>query len=245
MYKILCQTARRRHQTPQNKTYGDQTATVVTINNSADNKSENRVKIAKLACVSLAPALNAAELARASGKDLLLATAIAFTVNGLLAEQLRGMQGHRFMPSGVVGAAGAAAVGKILKLDAEKITSAIGIGLGGGQGLFQYYFDQKEDKKLIVARATRAGVEAAQLAADDWEGPAHIIEGAAGLFYGFLTPYGIKPDTKKLLDGFEKFDGTLFLVPKFFACSFSIIPFLEVVPFVKNGTLNPPKSKKF
>ena len=107
----------------------------------------------------------AVRLAKSSGKltalpdiqlktDLILATAIAYSVNGRLAAQLDRLQGLGFMPSSVVGGGGsAAATAKLMKLDAERTLSALGLGIGGGGGLFQYYFDQTEDKKLHVARA--------------------------------------------------------------------------------------------
>ena len=53
-----------------------------------------------------------------SGRDLILATAIAYSVNGRLAVQLDRLQGLGFMPSSVVGGGGsAAATAKLMKLD--------------------------------------------------------------------------------------------------------------------------------
>ncbi|GEM_PF-1709519 len=181
-------------------------------------------------CVSLAPALTVADYCKASGRDLLLATAIAYTVNGLLAAQLNGLQGLGFMPSSVVGAAGAAAVyAKLKKFDTEKTEWALSLGIGAGGGLFQYYFDQTEEKKLHVARAARSGIECAMLAAKGWEGPAHIVEGAAGMMPSYLRGTGRKVDYEKLKQAISAFDGTLYVYPKFTSCSASIGPFIDAL----------------
>src|SRR5215510_14845488 len=129
-------------------------------------------------CVSVAPALTVADYTKALGRDLILATAIAYSVNGLLASQLNSLQGLGFMPSAVVGPAGAASVyAKLMKFDGKKTQWALSLGIGAGGGLFQYYFDQTEEKKLHVARAVRSGIECAILAGKGWEGPSHVVEG--------------------------------------------------------------------
>lgn len=181
-------------------------------------------------CVSLPAPLTVAEYARASGRDLILATAIAYSVNGRLAAQLDRLQGLGFMPSSVVGGGGsAAAAARLLKLDAEQTLSALGLGIGGGGGLFQYYFDQTEDKKLHVARATRTGVEVALLAAKGWKGPAHIVEGVSGLLPSYLRGTGRKMDYEAMKRDFNQFEGPLYIFPKFTSTSASIGPFIDAL----------------
>src|SRR5262249_12378257 len=179
-------------------------------------------------CVSVAPALTVADYTKALGRDLILATAIAYTVNGLLASQMNGLQGLGFMPSSVVGPAGAAAVyAKLLKFDAEKMQWALSLGIGAGGGLFQYYFDQTEEKKLHVARAVRSGIECAILAGRGWEGPAHIVEGAAGMMPSYLRGTGRNADYDLLKRDISRFVGELYVYPKFTSCSASIGPFID------------------
>ncbi|MFN0120656.1 MAG: MmgE/PrpD family protein [Blastocatellia bacterium] len=184
----------------------------------------------RASCVSLPAPLTVAEYTHASGRDLILATAIAYSVNGRLAAQLDRLQGLGFMPSSVVGGGGsAAAAAKLMKLDVEQTLSALGLGIGGGGGLFQYYFDQTEDKKLHVARAARTGVEVAMLAAKGWKGPANIVEGVSGLLPSYLRGTGRKMDYEAMKRDFKNFEGPLYIFPKFTSTSSSIGPFIDAL----------------
>ena len=198
-------------------------------------------------CVSVAPALTVADYTKASGRDLILATAIAYSVNGLLASQLNSLQGLGFMPSSVVGSAGAAAVyAKLMKFDVKKTQWALSLGIGAGGGLFQYYFDQTEEKKLHVARAARSGIECAMLAAKGWEGPAHIVEGAAGLMPSYLRGTGRSADYDLLKRDISRFDGPLYVYPKFTSCSASIGPFIDALePIYRKEKIKPTDVAKF
>ncbi len=162
----------------------------------------------------VAPALAAAEFAHASGRDLLLATAIAYSVQAL-----------GWMPSSVVGAAGAAAAAaKLLQFKPEQTQDALALGIVSGGGLFQYYFDQTEEKKLHVARTARAGIEVALLARDGWKGPVRAIEGTSGLLPSYLRGSGRKPHYDMLRTAVPRFDGPLYVYPKFTSCSASLPP---------------------
>ncbi|MEW6127949.1 MAG: MmgE/PrpD family protein [Acidobacteriota bacterium] len=198
-------------------------------------------------CVSVAPPLTVAEFAHASGRDLILATAIAYTVNGLLAAKLDRLQGLGFMPSSVVGPGGAAAAtAKLLKFDKEKTEWALTLGIASGGGLFQYYFDQTEEKKLHVARAVRTGIECALIAQKGWQGPAHIVEGAAGMMPSYLRGTGRKVDYQGLKNDIAKFDGAMFVVPKFSSCSASITPFIDALaPVYQREKIQAAEIEKF
>ena len=201
----------------------------------------------RASCVSLPAPLTVAEYTKSSGRDLLLATAIAYTVNGRLAAQLDRLQGLGFMPSSVVGGGGtAAATAKLMKLNAEQIMWAMGLGIAGGGGLFQYYFDQTEEKKLHVARSARMGVESAQLASKGYEGPRTIVEGASGLLPSYLRGTGRKPDYEAMKRGFAELEGVRYIYPKFTSTSSSIGPFLDALaPVYKREKLKPADIKKF
>ncbi len=214
----------------------------------------------KISCVTAAPALAVAEYGHTSGKDLILASAISYTVTGRLAAVTPSLQWMGFMPSGMWGPGGAAsATAKLLDFDKEQTVWALGLALGGGQGSFQYWYDQTMDKKIIVARASRIGVESALLASKGWVGPAHILEGPAGIYHGLMKGYmnvndlrvpiqqGLKdlipaknvkfanilidfqPNFDTLTQDFKKLDGPLYVYPKFQACSSSIGPFLDAL----------------
>jgi len=80
-----------------------------------------------------------------------------------------------------------------------------------------------------VARAARSGVEVALLAADGWQGPAHAVEGPAGLLPAYLRDTGRQPDYDALKQDLTRFEGPLYVYPKFTSCSASIGPFLDAL----------------
>ena len=181
-------------------------------------------------CVSLPAPLTVAEYKHSTGRDLLLATAIAYSVNGRLAAQLDRLQGLGFMPSSVVGGGGsAAAAAKLMNFDADQTRAALALGIAGGGGLFQYYFDQTEEKKLHVSHTVRTGIEAALLAGKGWKGPEHIVEGPSGLLPSYLRGTGRKLDYEALKRDFNQFEGPLYVYPKFTSCSSSIGPFIDAI----------------
>jgi 2-methylcitrate dehydratase PrpD len=181
-------------------------------------------------CVSLPAPLSVAEFTRSTGRELILASAIAYTVNGRLAAPLDRLQGLGFMPSSVVGGGGsAAAAAKLMKLPADQLLDALTLGIAGGGGLFQYYFDQTEDKKLHVSRTARYGVEVADLARRGWKGPSHIVEGSSGLLPSYLRGTGRAMDFEKMKRDFSQCEGPLFVYPKFTSCSSSIGPFIDAL----------------
>jgi 2-methylcitrate dehydratase PrpD len=181
--------------------------------------------------VVMAPALAMAERQRVSGKDFLLSLAVGYTVLGRLAEPLGPLQLKGHMSSGVWGPSASAAVSaKLMKLDGTATANAIAIAAGAGGGSFQYFYDQTEEKRLVVARAARAGVEAALLACHGEAGAKRIFEGQAGLYRLFGGDKAATIDPAKITTDFSALEGPLRLYPKFYAASASIIPFLEAMP---------------
>jgi 2-methylcitrate dehydratase PrpD len=181
--------------------------------------------------VVMGPALAMAEREHVSGKDFLLSLAVGYTVLGRLAEPLGPLQLKGYMSSGVWGPSASAAVSaKLLRLDGTATANAIAIAAGAGGGSFQYFYDQTEEKRLIVARASRAGVEAALLSCTGEVGAKRIFEGQAGLYRLFGGDKATSIDPAKVTANFAALEGPLRLYPKFYAASASIIPFLESMP---------------
>jgi len=124
---------------------------------------------------TIAETLAVAERLHASGKDLILATVLAYEMQSRLADTFRwpGFQQHS---AGALAAAVAA--GKLLGLNAEQIANAIGIGwshsfiLAGQYGLGY----ASNEKALGEAAAAANGVTAALLAQKGFTGPVTIIE---------------------------------------------------------------------
>ena len=180
--------------------------------------------------VVMAPAMATAESIGATGKDFILSLAVGYSVLGALAAPLGRLQPYGFMSVGVWGTSSAAAVSaRLMGLNASQCTHALALA-GGGGGLFQYYYDQTEEKRLIVARSVRTGVEAALLARTGMVGPERIYEGEAGVYrvFGKLVGRDVSErEIDNVAEQARRWDGPLYLIPKYYAASASIIPFLD------------------
>jgi len=172
--------------------------------------------------------LAAAEAQDATGSAFVKALALGYTLQGRLAAPLGPIQAVGWMASGVWGPpAAAAAVADLMRLPADRIAAALSLGGSAGGGLFQYYFDQTEEKRLIVARAARLGVESALLASRGEAGSPRILEGQAGMYRQFGAGRGRAPTAAELVADLGRLEGPLFVYPKFYAASHSIIPTLD------------------
>lgn len=163
-----------------------------------------------------------------TGAAFLRSVALGYTLQGRLAAPQGPTQGRGWMASGVWGppAAGAMAA-DALGLDAGRIASALALAASASGGSFQYFHDQTEEKRLVVARAARAAVEAALLARGGETGARHILEGPAGLYRLFGGKDGAPPPVEALAGELWRLEGPLFIHPKFYAASQSIIPTLD------------------
>lgn len=172
-------------------------------------------------------ALAAAQAENTNGRTFSTALANGYSVQGALADAWGPLQ-PRYMSSGVWGPIGAAAASATaLDLDAGQSAAAIALSASAASGPFQYFYDQTNDKRIIIARGARAGVEAAFLARYGETGAPLMLEGRAGV-YAALDPVRARNlDTQTIAATAARLDGPLYLYPKFFAASSSIIPFLE------------------
>jgi 2-methylcitrate dehydratase PrpD len=180
--------------------------------------------------VVMAPALAMASAQHSSGQDFLVASAIGYTVLGRIAQPLGPLQIRGWMSSGVWGPTSAAAVSaKLLELDGAATGNAIALAASAGGGAFQYFYDQTEDKRMVVARATRSGIEAAALACQGEIGAARVFEGRAGLYANMGANPSQIPTPEIITRDFNALEGPLRIAPKFYAASASIIPFLDAI----------------
>jgi 2-methylcitrate dehydratase PrpD len=86
--------------------------------------------------------------------------------------------------TGVCGVFGAAAAaGKLLNLDPDGLTAALGIAGSMSSGLFEYKSDGSWTKRFHPGKAARSGIIAAYLAKEGFTAPSTIFEGENG-FYG-------------------------------------------------------------
>lgn len=139
--------------------------------------------------ILLPAALAVAEDRQAGGRELLTAfvagAEVMFRI-GLAAKQSTETLG--FHAPGVNGPYGSAIVaGKLLGLSADQLTQALGIAgsMGGGLLNFAKAGNGAMVKRLHMGRAAEAGVVAALLARDGYEGPDAVLEGK----YGYLESY--------------------------------------------------------
>ena len=181
----------------------------------------------RASAVVLPTLLAAAEMADASGEAFVRALALAYTLQGRLAAAVPvPIQSRGWMASGVWGPpAAAAGAALLLELPPGRIASAMGLAGSDSGGLFQYLFDQTDEKRLIMARAARAAVESVRLAQAGEAGPPRILEGRAGIYALFAGQPA--PDAATLTRDLAGMEGPLFIYPKLYAASHSIIPTLD------------------
>lgn len=185
----------------------------------------------RASCAAVPAPLAVAEAVDASGRELLVALAISYQVSDALATAMNRQPAGRlhqrgWMPTSMCGPlGGAAAAGRLLELNADQLTSAMGLSAGGAGGLFQYYHDGSDEKRVHVARAQRVAVESARLARAGFLGAPGAVDGAAGL----LAALGFAPSETQLPRALAPWDAVLHVKPKFYACSQGVIPWLEVL----------------
>jgi 2-methylcitrate dehydratase PrpD len=123
------------------------------------------------------------------GAAFLTALAVGFEVSARLARAAVGLETVRgFHNPGAQGPFGAAAaVGKLLGLDEERLTSALGIAGSSSAGLLEFAWSGGDTKRLHLGRASQLGLESALLAREGVNGPATVVEGRSGYFNAFST----------------------------------------------------------
>ena len=131
---------------------------------------------------NIAACLAVAEAERANTQDLMTAIALAYEVNCRLVDSLdiatRGWDPPVFGLPAV-----ALAAGKLMKLDPERLTHAVGLALNDHIPMAQTRIQTLSDwKGLAAAEAARNAVFAALLARGGVTGPSPIFEGRSGFF---------------------------------------------------------------
>ena len=150
------------------------------------------------ATVVFPPALAVAQALGASGAELLAACAAGYEV-GIRVGEFLGRSHYRiFHTTGTAGTfAAAAAVGRLLDLDAMQMRHAFGSAGTQSAGLWEFLRDAADSKQLHTAHAAGAGLTAAYLARDGFTGARRILDGAQGLAAGMSTD----ADASRLADG--------------------------------------------
>jgi 2-methylcitrate dehydratase PrpD len=126
-----------------------------------------------------------------SGRDLLTAFVAGAEVMIRIAWATKRTNETRgFHAPGTLGPFGAAIVaGKLLQLDAAKMSNALGIAGSTAGGLLEFAHSGNGAmvKRLHLGRAAEGGVLAGSLAAAGFTGPSTVLEGGAGFLHAFCN----------------------------------------------------------
>lgn len=131
---------------------------------------------------NIAPCLAVAEAERAGAQELIAAIVIAYEVNCRLTDALD-ISTRGWDPPILGLPAVALAAGRLMKLNQEQLTHAVGLAINDHIPLgLTRAGDLSQWKGIAVAEAGRNAVFAVQLARAGLTGPAPIFEGKTGLF---------------------------------------------------------------
>ena len=143
-------------------------------------------------------ALAVAQAEGASGRALLVAAIAGYEVGIRVGEFLGRSHYKIFHTTGTAGTlAAAAAVAKLLSLDADATQHALGSAGTQAAGLWEFLRDAADSKQLHTAKAAADGLLSAYLARSGVTGARRILEGSQGLASGMSTD----ADVSKLTDG--------------------------------------------
>jgi 2-methylcitrate dehydratase PrpD len=152
------------------------------------------------------------------GRDLMLAmTAGSEVMIRIGLASLGSLEPRGFHAPGTTGPFGGAITGgKLMQLDPERMTYALGIAGSLSSGLLEFAHSKSGGmvKKLHLGRAAESGVLAASLAADGFDGPATVLEGEAGYLHAFAS----ERDFAELTKGLGQTYVSMYIMMKRFAC---------------------------
>ncbi len=175
------------------------------------------------------PALALARARGASGRDLLAAIVAGCEVMIRIGRAtLHTPEKRGFHAPGITGPFGSAvAAARLMDLDAPRLAHALGIAASLGSGLLAFSKSTKGGmvKRLHLGRAAEAGVLAAQLAAEDYEGPETALDGKFGVLEAFCN----ETDPAQLTEGLGKSWRTEAICLKQFACHVTAHPPVQLL----------------
>jgi len=147
----------------------------------------------------MSAALDAAHIAKCSGAKFIegILTGYEVTVRLGVALDPSAHYAQGFHPTATCGTMGSAvAAAKILSLNQEQMTNALGIAGSQAAGSMEFLSTGAFTKRLHPGWAAHSGIMAALLAREGFTGPSSIIEGRSG----FLKTYSPKPVVEKVLE---------------------------------------------
>jgi 2-methylcitrate dehydratase len=132
---------------------------------------------------TLAALLSSAQVAGRTGRDLILAVAIAYEVFCKISDVLD-IKSLGLDQSTVLGLASVIGAGCLMGLSYEQMVNSIGITVGGNTAINQGRVGNLSNwKDYATAEASRKAIFSAQLAKGGMTGPGQIFEGTSGFFH--------------------------------------------------------------
>jgi 2-methylcitrate dehydratase PrpD len=159
--------------------------------------------IVHMSSPAVAASLALAETRTVTGRELILAIAIANEISCRVGSVSSG-QFHRrgFHPTGLFAPFGiAVGAGTILGLTAEQLAWAAGTAGSCAAGLLECWVDGTQTKFLHSGFAAQSGVMAALLARAGVTGPPKVFEGRFGLFASHLQDPAVPKNLGRIGDG--------------------------------------------
>lgn len=164
--------------------------------------------------VTLPAAWAVAERRHASGKELLTAMALGNDISCRSGGAMAGNRGwFNTAVHGVFG--GAAAAAKLLELDAEGTTNAIGLAFSQAAGAQQAVVEKSLVKRMLSGMTAQSSVFAALAAEKGLTAPRRAFEGK----FGFYTLYGEGDAQALVADLGERYENAVTVTKKYPSCT--------------------------
>ncbi|HZO31195.1 MAG TPA: MmgE/PrpD family protein [Chloroflexota bacterium] len=185
-------------------------------------------------------ALAAAEARGASGQDVLAAVVLGVDVACRVSYAIdpNALYARAFHPTAVCGAFGAAAaVGRIIGLDQQRMANAFGLTANQASGLLAWASDHTEQSRPFnPGLAARNGATAALLAEAGMGAPQHIFDPAEK--YNVFRAWSTDPRPEELLDRLYERFFLMELAVKLYACCAFLHPALDgILALLKEGAV--------
>ena len=167
------------------------------------------------------------ERLHASGRDVITAAVAAYETGLRIGMRASGaFHARGFHTTSVCGVfAAAVAAARLLELDVQHTTYALGIAGSQASGTLEFFSDGAWTKRMHPGWAAHAGIVAAQLAARGFTGPATVLEGK----HGFFRTYADRPapDEAALTAGLGEEWETLNIDFKPYPCGHISHPYMD------------------
>jgi 2-methylcitrate dehydratase PrpD len=159
-----------------------------TLAHGLDFDDTHAASITHASAVVIPSVLAVAESEGISGRDVITAAVAGYEAIARLGMAAPGaFHARGWHATSTCGAfAAALAAGKLLGLDAPRLTHALGLVGSFASGVMEFLEDGSAVKRLHAGWAAHGGVFAATLAANGVTGPASVLEGRFGLYRTFV-----------------------------------------------------------